>query len=83
MVSEIARNSRLIVAVRPEMDRACPSRAIVAEAHRRLAKAIDGKNVADGLRVALGEIRKGEPLLVLGSHYVVGELMTAMNVWNG
>jgi dihydrofolate synthase/folylpolyglutamate synthase len=78
MIREIGAVSRVTVAVQPETERALGSHAITEEFHAIGCKAIDGGQVAEGLAIAKSEARPNEPILVLGSHYVAGEALSAM-----
>jgi dihydrofolate synthase/folylpolyglutamate synthase len=67
--------SRLTVAVRPSGARALETGQILREFHARGGRALDGGSVAGGMERALREARNDIPVLVTGSHYVVGEAM--------
>ena len=79
MIRLIAPFSRLAIAVRPEGVRALETGAIVGSFHALGRCAIDGGTVARGVAAALRAARGGEPILVTGSHYVVGELLKFLN----
>lgn len=78
MIREIGAVSRVTVAVQPETERALASSIIAEEFHVLGYKAIDGRRVAEGLAIAKSEARTNEPILVIGSHYVVGETILAL-----
>lgn len=80
MIESLSRISRLTIAVRPKTDRALPASAIVNEFHSGRREAIDGGEVSPGLRMAMAEAREREPILVVGSHYVVGEAMESLEI---
>ena len=75
MIGVLAPFSRLAIAVRPDGDRALESGTILEGFHALGRRAIDGGTVAHGMAAALGEAREDEPILVTGSHFVVGELL--------
>lgn len=79
MAGVLAPLSRLVIAVRPEGGRALETGAILDAFHRIGQSAIDGESVANGMNKALQEVREGEPILVTGSHYLVGELLKFFN----
>jgi len=70
----------MIVAVMPENPRALPSNEIVKILHDRGSKAVDGRSVKSGLQIAMNEQRKGEPMVIIGSHYVAGEALKNLNL---
>jgi dihydrofolate synthase/folylpolyglutamate synthase len=78
MAADLGRLARLVVAVEPETPRALSSRTLMREFHAIGVPALDGKSVAAGVRAALLERREDEPLLVIGSHYTVGEAIPAL-----
>jgi dihydrofolate synthase/folylpolyglutamate synthase len=75
MIRELSGISRLMVAVRPETERALASSTITQRLHDAQHKTLDGGSVANGLAIAMREARSAEPILITGSHYVVGEAM--------
>ncbi len=79
MLETVSRYAKLLVAVRPHIDRALPSAQIVEFLHDRGMKALDGGDVKSGLRLAMSERRADEPVLILGSHYVAGEALKILN----
>ena len=72
--------ARLIIAVRPDTQRALGAMKIVDGVHEMRAKAWLGNSVENGLILAMNERRREEPILVVGSHYVVGEAMQAFQI---
>jgi len=80
MVRQLAEISRLSIAVRPETERALTSSTISELFHDIQLKALDGDSVANGVAIAMREARANEPILVTGSHYVVGEVMKHLRV---
>jgi dihydrofolate synthase/folylpolyglutamate synthase len=79
IVQELCRLSRLTVAVAPKTTRALEPGAIVAEFHRRSRKCLMGNDVFWGFREALRRVNPGEAVVVTGSHYIVGDLLKALN----
>ncbi len=79
MLETISACARLIIAVRPATERALPGRRIVEILHAKGMRAVDGGEVASGIRLALGERREDESVLILGSHYVAGEALKFLN----
>ena len=75
MLPELALISRLIIAVTPKIDRALPSQEIVRFLHRFQRKSVNTDSVETGLQMGLRELRSREPILIVGSHVVVGEAM--------
>ncbi len=82
MVEEIGRYSRLVIAVRPLISRALDSRVLVDCFHGYGARALDGGRVAHGLALMKTEQRAGEPVVILGSHFVAGEALIFLNSEN-
>jgi dihydrofolate synthase/folylpolyglutamate synthase len=73
MLDGLRNVTRLLVAVAPHIPRALPS-GILAAAYRETGgRSVAAPSVAGGLALALEEARPGEPILITGSHYVVGE----------
>ncbi len=73
IISQLKPIARRIIAVRPAIDRALESRAIVEESQRRGIHAVDAGAVSTGIRRSLAEPGN---VIVTGSHYVVGEAMS-------
>jgi dihydrofolate synthase/folylpolyglutamate synthase len=80
MVQLLRKKSRLFIAVAPETERALASGVIIEEIHAVGGKAVDGGTVSHGLQLAMREARSGEPILVIGSHYVAGEVLIFLNI---
>jgi dihydrofolate synthase/folylpolyglutamate synthase len=74
--------TRLVIAVSPRTDRALDCKSIVKEFHKRSIIAIKEGSVGDGINVATRERRKNEPILAIGSHYLVGELFKILKIRN-
>ncbi|HLX12806.1 MAG TPA: folylpolyglutamate synthase/dihydrofolate synthase family protein, partial [Bacteroidota bacterium] len=75
MLPLIASSSRAVFAVTPKLERSLPSHEIVRELHRAGVKCYDGNDVASAIPMAVSECRPDEPILLFGSHLVVGEAM--------
>ncbi len=67
--------SRVVIAVQPSGSRALDTGEILRAFHSRRVRAIDGGTVAGGMEKALEAAGNDTPILVTGSHYVVGEAM--------
>ncbi|HEV8538093.1 MAG TPA: folylpolyglutamate synthase/dihydrofolate synthase family protein [Bacteroidota bacterium] len=80
MARRLAHISRLTIAVQPATDRALASREIARIFRGDHAASTDGGSVAKGLATALRRARDKEPILVTGSHFVVGEAMKHLGV---
>lgn len=74
-ISALRPLTRLAVVVRPQTPRAADPRALVSCLHNLGMRAIVGGSVREGWSEAGGFRRDGEPILVTGSHYVVGEFI--------
>ena len=79
MMEALAPHSRLAIGVRPHGGRALETETIVEGFQSAGCRALNGGTVKSGLDLALRERREGEPILVTGSHYVVGELLKSLN----
>ena len=69
---------RTVVAVEAATDRALPSAEIVEECLNEKIDVKEGRDVMDGVRIALDEAKWSDTILVAGSHYVVGEAIQAL-----
>ncbi len=67
--------ARSFVAVQAHTDRALPSRELANAVTSAGLAAVDGGAVLDGLSKAIRQAKKGDTLLLTGSHYVVGEFL--------
>jgi dihydrofolate synthase/folylpolyglutamate synthase len=74
VVESLSDRTRLAVIVRPETPRSIDPALLLSEFHRRGKRAIIAGGVEAGLRQAERLRRGDEPLVVTGSHYVVGEM---------
>ncbi len=75
MIESIKPLIRVGIAVSPQIDRALNTQSIMSEFQKQSIIAINGETVAKGFQIARQEARKVEPILVTGSHYVVGETL--------
>ena len=75
MIKMFAPVSNMLIAVRPQHERARASADIVHQAHSYGIKAIDGKTVENGIRTAISLSKSKHPIVITGSHYVVGEAL--------
>ena len=75
MLALLSERSRMTIAVQPATDRALDTRSIIHHLHASGSKALDGGIVRDAVRSAETQARRCEPILVTGSHYVVGEAL--------
>jgi dihydrofolate synthase / folylpolyglutamate synthase len=75
ILPSLSRLSRMVIAVQPQTDRALKSPEIVDKFHNLGHKAINGGTVKEGIETALAEVRVNDTILIVGSHYVVGEAM--------
>lgn len=80
MTAELLPVCRCVVAVQPQTERALDASRIVKAVHARKSKALLGKSVKNGLNLAMNEAREPEPVLLVGSHYVVGEAMQVLGI---
>lgn len=75
IVSMLGRVSRLTIAVGPDTERAMEPAAIVRLYHASGLRCVNGGTVRNGVALAMDEARTHEPILITGSHYVVGEFL--------
>lgn len=80
MMGPLAGVSRVMIAVEPKTERAMRSDELVKVLRRYSGCAIDGGRVARGVELALKQRRRSEAILIVGSHYVVGEAMEALKI---
>lgn len=74
---ELAKISRITIAVRPQTPRALDEASIVRAFHKIGSKCVIGGDVWSGFSRALKTVRPDEAILVTGSHYVVGEVLVS------
>lgn len=75
IVTELKRLSRICIAVAPRTTRAAEPADIARVFHGLRSRCIVGNTVPEGVSLARHEAYSQEPILVTGSHYVVGELL--------
>lgn len=80
MLTSLQPVSRLTIAVRPEMPRALENHCIVSILHKMHQRVYDGGTVVNGLKIGFNEARATEPVLVTGSHYVVGQTLHFLKI---
>ena len=78
MIRSMKPYIRKMITVTPKTSRALKSPLIIKKAYENGISAIDGGSVDNGIRAARKVLRKGETMLIAGSHYVVGEALTFM-----
>jgi dihydrofolate synthase/folylpolyglutamate synthase len=76
MVDELATISSPIIAVAPAVKRALNARTLHRYIRRQEIPVCYGGTVAEGLKVAK---KLARPVLITGSHYVVGEALKFLN----
>lgn len=79
MIRSLRSVSRRIVAVSPDMERAMPAGELCSAIQEKGIPCIDGGSVSSGIYLAIQEKRPDEPILITGSHYVVGEAIETLN----
>lgn len=75
MARLLAPAARLVIAVEPQTTRALGSHKVAEAVWSAGGRAIAAGTVENGLRLARAERRRGEPLLLIGSHYLAGEAL--------
>lgn len=75
MIAELLKLSRTAIAVAPKTDRAMEPMAIVKMFQSMRGKCLSARDVTMGAKFAFAEAGQKEPILVTGSHYVVGEFL--------
>jgi dihydrofolate synthase/folylpolyglutamate synthase len=75
IVKELKRVSRVSIAVEPATKRAAKPYNISRVFHQMGSKCVIGGAVPNGVEIAYRESYKQEPILITGSHYVVGEFL--------
>ncbi len=79
MIRIIGGLTDLAIAVRPENPRALGLQRLVQQMKAAGIAAFNGKSVANGINMAMRIARKGRPIVVTGSHYVVGEALASLD----
>lgn len=80
MIDSLTTFARLVIAVQPKSERALSSRQLTEEFHTKQSPAWNGGSVSDGISLALQQVRSNEAIVILGSHYVVGEAFEFLHV---
>jgi len=80
MLDLLSPVSRMFYPVRPDIDRSRDPMDMVDYLHQSGVGARRGGSVREGVEDAIMENRCDEPVLVTGSHYVVGEAMRTLGV---
>ena len=75
MIQEILPAASEIIAVTPSTERARASSELVTYLKEKGVPASDGGSVAQGVRRALGKSDRRHPVIITGSHFVVGEAL--------
>ncbi len=80
MINILKPLARIAVAVTPKTDRALDSRILVDVLQKRAILSFNGVNVQGGTEIAIREKRTNEPIIVIGSHYLVGEVLKLLKI---
>ncbi len=80
MLEQIARIARVVVTVVPNTPRALSLGRLSREALRTGIGVVRGGSVRSGVKKALRIARRGETVLITGSHYVAGEALAALDM---
>ncbi len=75
ILASIGRFASAFIAVNPKTERALPSLELHAAAEAAGLRSTNGGSVLDGLVLAARLARSGDTILLIGSHYVVGEFL--------
>ncbi len=75
IVSQLKRIATAIVAVSPRVKRSLSARMLYRYIRSKGIQARLGGTVREGLKLAGKDVRHSEPIIVTGSHYVVGEAL--------
>jgi len=82
MLKKLNPVTRRLIAVSPSTGRALSCQKLVEEARRQGISSLIGGSVAEAMGVARKDLRRGETMLVTGSHYVVGDALKCMKFEN-
>jgi dihydrofolate synthase/folylpolyglutamate synthase len=80
MIDLLGPVARMFYFVRADSARSRDPRELIIHAHDRQIPARLGGTVGEGIRLATADHRGNEPILVTGSHYVVGEALAALGL---
>ena len=75
VLRSIGKFASTLVAVRARSERALPSETLHEAAQTAGLASVDGGSVMEGLEHAFTHARRGDTILLIGSHYVVGEFL--------
>ncbi len=78
IIPYLAKFSKLIIACKPKTERALHSEVIVEKLQEMEIPCLDGKNVANSLKIAKSIAKPSDAILICGSHAVLGE---AINIF--
>jgi len=67
-----------MISVQPKIERSLKEIDILNEFRAQSIKALKGGSVKSGVRIAINESQGNEPILITGSHYVVGEALSCL-----
>jgi dihydrofolate synthase/folylpolyglutamate synthase len=82
MIQHLSRISAKLIAVRPRIDRALAARVITRVAQRLGKDVVNAGSVRKGIGTAMKLARKSDTILVTGSHYIVGEVLQALEAYD-
>ncbi|MBU1298444.1 MAG: hypothetical protein KKB77_04770, partial [Bacteroidetes bacterium] len=71
--------SRILIACAPRTGRALNSQRIIDKCRLAEISCINGESVTESLNIAQIYSREEIPILICGSHYVLGEAIIALN----
>lgn len=83
MLDALPPGVRGVVAVTPRTERALDGRILEDYLFSKGRNALHGGSVSRGVRMALNEVRRGETVLITGSHYVVAEALRTLRRLKG
>ncbi len=78
MISDLKQITCCMISVKPRTERSLKEIDMLNEFRVQSIKAIKGGSVKSGIRIALNESRGMRPILITGSHYVVGEALKCL-----
>lgn len=79
VIPHLKKISRILIACAPRTERALKSKRIIDKCRLAEISCINGESVAEGLNIAKIHSRGEIPILICGSHYVLGEAIIALN----
>jgi dihydrofolate synthase/folylpolyglutamate synthase len=80
MIKLLKSVSRIAIAVAPNTERALDSKIIADEFQKLSIPVLMSDDVKKGLKMAKLERRQNEPIIAVGSHYLVGELIKMLKI---